>query len=487
MDGDGAIVRASDNHKVQSPTRALLMLPARSLAYTIFMSLAYPSFLCASVLRAFYKRIMWGKVSDILKYGGRMWPSMVPYDIPEFYPATWTFNKPFDKEKLKDILFAMAKEAQVPENLVLLHFESEPPTGDFHQSGPLEADHYLPKKDTNIIKEVGGPSEFGSAVKGKFLAFRIWNGEVGKPTLMHGYLPLNSWDGTSCFNFCKELISRYNGKAPTDFFMATKLSLKPETKELIDKNSSFLCYLLRQPYCLFFNLSALAWQLVSCAPAFGGAGFTPEMTYLNFNEEDSAKIAEGAKKKGLKPFAAFSYVAVKAFREVFGENPHCIVQQSSVQTRHYAPKMERNLVGDWLIGVNQYIGGRKYGYLEAQEGYEGLLKDLDDLRLPALRALEAKAWGMLGGGASFFEFIPSYNDNNRLMQSVFLNNYGIRTVPSESGYHHYNWQAPYRFGFNTICVNGKTSIGIASGTAGLKKLEQAREIIHKTFLEEFMS
>lgn len=480
--------RASDNHLARNPTRATICLPFRAVLYSILMAMGYPTLLFASILRAIYKRVKWGKVSDILKYGGRFWPGNIPYDIPAEYPATWTFYKPFNPEKFKEVLYKMAQEAHMPENKVHCHFESEPPTGEFHQSGPLEADHYIPTKDTNIIKEFVRPnSPFAAAVKGKFLVFRIWNGQKGKPTLMHGYMPLNSWDGTSCFNFCKELIHRCNGGAPNDFWQGDKLTMKPETKELVDKNTSFARFLCRQPYCLFTNLSALAWQLVSCSPCFGGTGFVPEVTYLNFNEEDSARLAAGAKKKGIKPFAVFSYVAVKAFRHVFGENPHCIIQQSSLMTRHYEPKMERNMVGDWLIGVNQYIGGRKYGYLEAQEGYEGLLKDLDDLRRPAMRALEAKAWGLLGGGASLFEFLPAYCDYNRMMQSVFLNNYGIRSVSDDCGFHHYNWQAPYRFGFNTINVNGKTSIGIATGCSGLKKMEEARDFIHKTLREEFMS
>lgn len=465
----------------------MLMLPFRICLYTIAMVIFFPILLLVSIFRAIYKRIMWGKVSDVLKYGGRMWPGDVPYDVLDFrYPATFTFTKPFDHEKLKELVFKMAEETKVPTDKTLVWFESESPPEEFNHTGPLEADHYLKTKNTNILKETD-LGQFGKACKPCAIAIRLWNGAPGKPTLMHAYLPGGTWDGTSCFNFCKELLHRYYGGSPNEFFMGTKLTLTPEAKEILDKNTSFLGFLCRQPYCLLINLSAIMWQLVSCSPCFGGTGFSPEVTYLNFNVADSAKFAAGAKKKGMKPFSACTYAAVKAYRQVVGEDPYCIVQQSSIQTRHYAPKMDRVLTGDWLIGPLQYIGSRTYGHQEAHKGYEDLLADLDQLRRPALRSLEGKAWGLASGGASLFEFLPAYCDDCRLMSSIFLNNYGIREVTPDSGIHHYNWQAPYRFGFNTINVNGKTSIGIASATLGLKKLEEAREVIHKTFLEEFMS
>jgi len=332
------------------------------------------------------------------------------------------------------------------------------------------------------LREVDS-EEWGPIVKPAVLALRLWNGEPGKPTVMHIQLPGGTWDGTSCFNFCKEMLARYCGDAPTDFFKATALHLKPESAMLIDSKACFWRFLLRQPYTLFVNLSGFVWNLVCTQKCFGGAGVSMEVVYFNFDEKDSARLAAGAKKLGMKPFSAFCYAGVKAYREVLGENPHSIIQQASLQTRHYEPLSDRTLAGDWLLGPVQHVGSRQYGPKEAHAGYETLLSDLDNLGPSVMRSLEAKAWGVVSGGASLFEALPTYNDDQNLMNSIFFNNYGVRTVNPDCGFYSFNWQAPFKLGFNTINVNGKTCTGLATGVLGIDKLKEIRVHVLKTLTD----
>ena len=43
---------------------------------------------------------------------------------------------------------------------------------------------------------------------------RVWNGaKAGDPSVIHWKGPGQVWDGTSCFNFTKEMIARYHGDA----------------------------------------------------------------------------------------------------------------------------------------------------------------------------------------------------------------------------------------------------------------------------------
>ena len=46
--------------------------------------------------------------------------------------------------------------------------------------------------------------------------------------------------------------------------------------------------------------------------------------------------------------------------------------------------------------------------------------------------------------------------------SVFFNNYGPRTINADIGLKSWNWAAPYYLCCNTICINGKNSIAMAT-------------------------
>ena len=207
---------------------------------------------------------------------------------------------------------------------------------------------------------------------------------------------------------------------------------------------------------------------------------------MNLTKEESQKLYHGAKTIGMKPFAVFTYAAVKACREVLKQSPVCITQQASLQTRHY-PMQDpmsvgdgRSLVGDWLFGPVQYVP-RKYGPAESQAGYEELLTDLSEIGEATRKSFWAKAYGVLNSGAAPFEVIPTYNDDMHVFdRCIFMNNYGVRTVPENSPFLTWNWNAPFWFGVNTINVNGCTTTFVGAAFWGQKVVNAMRDNMRAT-------
>ncbi len=392
---------ASDGACRSRPT-ALRRL-ARIALSTTATALLVPLLSFASIARALYQRIVRGKASDILRARqGR-------YRAGVFYGSQMVFAKPFDPSRLREVFFEMVEEAGIDRAKARLDFESEVPR-PFPASGPSEADHYV-EKGTNWVKR-------GKDFKGTVLWLRVFNGKTAAPTVLQAGLPGGSWDGSSCFNFMKELVARYSGDLHGDIFQGKRLRLRPASAQVLDQ-SSFISFLLRLPHDVALNTWSLVWNLAGASRASGGPGASPEIALLNFDETDSARLEAGAETRGVKPYAALAFAAVDAYRAVLGESPHCLVQQASLQTRHYEPKLERNLVGDWLVGPIQHIPKDRYSLEDAQRGYERLVRDLDTLGGEARNAFDAKAYGLLNGGAAVFEAAPTYGLDAKIWDSVF--------------------------------------------------------------------
>ena len=60
---------------------------------------------------------------------------------------------------------------------------------------------------------------------------------------------------------------------------------------------------------------------------------------------------------------------------------------------------------------------------------------------------------------------------------------GLRDIHPDAGLHSYNWGAPFRLGFNTLCINGKTCTCLASSHMSLTKLRAARDHVDEIFKE----
>src|SRR5262249_48897202 len=151
-----------------------------------------------------------------------------------------------------------------------------------------------------------------------------------------------------------------------------------------------------------------------------------------------------------------------------------LLQQASLQSRHYEPQLERNVVGDWLIGLLQPLARDPLTLADAQIIYEQLVRNLDTLGTGVQRACDAMAYALIGG-AAVFQAAPTYGLPARIWDSIWFNNYGIRSVCAQSGFISWNWAAPFGLGFNTIQVNGRTCISLSSSVLGLDRLRAMRD------------
>lgn len=473
-DIEGRTKRIARRKKMQ-----MYALPARYAVHALNMSLAYPLLLFAATVRALFRKVT---IKSISKWAQT--DCQGAYGVNPTYPCQLVFNKPFDQDKLKENFMEMCKSAEIPDDLVHVSFPDEKPN-DFPDTAAMSANHYVGKQG-----ECLGEASWGAwglqNLGDKVIGMRCYNGDVGKPTVLWMYLPGEAWDGTSCFNFTKELINRVYGDEPQDVFMAEKLQLTPEAASKIDANTDFGKFMCRLPGNMFSNLSDFMWQSMRCMPFFGGDGFKFRYTVLNFDEDMSAKVVAGMKKQGIKPFAGVTWATATAFKNVIGHYPYGVTQQASLQHRHYTPQIkERNLVGDWLYGPQAYIAPlkREYTPMDAQASYNILIKEMGDLNGATARAIEAKAYSLLNSGAATFEFFPFYADDTRLFDSLFLNNYGLRTLHADCGFVSYNWGAPTALCFNTICVNGRMTSTLASSIYSLDVVEACRDETERLLMD----
>jgi hypothetical protein len=455
-------MRSSDKTPLRRPAAPRRL--ARTALSVAAVTVLVPLLSFASIARALYLRIVRGKASGILRV------RQGPYRAGIFYGAQMVLDKPLDPSRLREVFFEMVEEAGIDRAKARLDFEPEAPRA-FPASGAAEADHYV-EQGTNWVKR-------GKDFKGVVLWMRIFTGAAGTPTVVQAGLPGGSWDGSSCFNFMKELVCRCCGGPRGDVFQGNRLTLRPASARVLDQ-SSFLAFLFRLPRDIALNTWSLVWNLAGASRALGGPAAGPEIALLNFDEADSARLEAGAETRGVKPYAVLAFAAVDAYRAVLGQSPHCLVQQASLQTRHYEPKLERNLVGDWLVGPVQRIPRDRYTLDDAQRGYELLVRDLDTLGQEVRRAFAAKGYGFLNGGAAVFEAVPTYGLDAKIWDSVFFNNYGVRSVCPEAGFVSWNWAAPFKLGFNAIHANGRTCITLTSYVLGLEILRAVRDHVEAT-------
>jgi len=130
----------------------------------------------------------------------------------------------------------------------------------------------------------------------------------------------------------------------------------------------------------------------------------------------------------------------------------------------------------------------KYGPQEAMAGYRELLRELDEVGPETLEAIMAKAYGLLNAGAAIFQGPPCFNTWSHCFdRTIFMNNYGVRTMPEGSPFHWWNWNAPMWLGINTINVDGRTTTLVGSCYWGIHVVEKLRDSIEATLRDEFIA
>ena len=148
-----------------------------------------------------------------------------------------------------------------------------------------------------------------------------------------------------------------------------------------------------------------------------------------------------------------------------------------LQTRGAPAVAERNLVGDCLPAHSSACarGPAASTRSPTRSSARRLLADLESLGGSVGRAFEAKAYGLLNGGAAAFEAPPTYGDDFTIFSSIFFNNYGRRKIHPDAGCVGWNWGAPFKLGCNCIFINGRTCICFASCVLNREILRAIRD------------
>jgi len=244
----------------------------------------------------------------------------------------------------------------------------------------------------------------------------------------------------------------------------------------------FRATFLRLPRDVAVNTWSLVWNLAGAARVFGGGGVSPEIALLNFDEAESARLEAGAETCGVKPYAVLAFAAVDAYRAVLGESPQCLVQQASLQTRHYEPKLERNIIGDWLVGPSS-------ASREIDTHWRTRSGDTNDSSAISTWAKRCAArstprpMDSSTEGRPCLKRRPVTASPRRSGTASFLTTYGVRSVCPDAGFVSWNWAAPFKMGFNAIHANGRTCITLTSCVLDIETVRALRDHAEATLRE----
>lgn len=426
------------------------------------------------------------------------------------YSAHLVFETVFeDRQRMEDCFKELGEEGGFdPSELAVVWADDVVPRVAYDANCEcMAADHYA--AGTNFKGDAKEFKQYKMALK---FFTRPASGKDNATTVLHAHMPGGRYDGTSCFNIIKELLNRYYGEEPNrNVFKGYEIiSMTDEAAKNFDNIGSILMYVLLLPWTMFLAQSCIQWAAASHEAGFPQMKENPrDIFFMNMSEENSKKLAATLKKREnpISPTAALIYAYTEAYRKELEEYPYCVAIQASLQTRAFAPMIkERNLIGDWLIAPLHYVRKSHKEYLifavrhfcsffginlpqinyytieDAQAAYKKLIADLNETKNSVVWAFYARVLGTMKGGAAQFEKHKDYPDDNRLMDSLFFNNYGRRTFHSKSNCRSFNWSGPGKLNVNCVLVNNRICAVIASQQLGKESLIRIRDQAHRTLI-----
>jgi len=467
---------------------------ATCMTYCKLMTQTYPGVCKQAVGQAFSDIMVKGKVrpTDIFKE----WAPLNFKPLPKYghYAGQIVFRSRFeDREKLNEAFVSVAADCKFPEELVNVSWDDETTVRPYSDDNAVQAsNHYIhsEKEHYNFKKHSKqGFTKYVAAIQ----CYETLDQATGEwTTVFWLYLPGKTWDGTSCFNFLKEVVGRYYGETNPKVVKAEEmLTMTEECKKALDSPLHILRYLLLLPLAIFLNLSATLWEKADAkhVPNRLGAKGDREMAFLNLTAKQSKEMCSAFKAAGMPPTAGLLYALCTAYQRHVGCYPFGINLQASLQTRGFVPVIkERYFIGDWLIGpcykvrrafdglrATLGLGNAEYWRPEdAKTLYAQLIDDVTNCSGRVREAFVAREYGVIKGGPAPYQNQNLYGDINRMNDSILFNNYGPRFVHPEAKAVSWNWTGPGKLDCNTISVNGCTSITLASTVMGIEKVTSIR-------------
>lgn len=467
---------------------------ATCMTYCKLMYQTYPGVCKQAVGQAFSDIVLNGKVrpTEIFKE----WRPLDFKPLPKYghYAGQIVFRSRFsNRKKLNDAFVSVAADCDFPEELVNVSWDDTVEVRPYDERNCVQAsNHYVhsDKECYNFKKHSKqGFSKYVAAIE----CYETLDEATDEwTTVVWLYLPGKTWDGTSCFNFLKEVVNRYYGEINPNVVKAEEmLTMTDECKHALDSPFHILRYLLLLPLALFLNLSATLWEKADAkhTPRRLGAKGDREMAFLNLTAKQSKDMCAAFKAAGMPPTAGLLYALCTSYKRHVGGYPFGINLQASLQTRGFTPVIkERYFIGDWLIGpcykVRKTIkgllaacgmGDAEYWQPEdAKALYTELIDDVTNCKGRVREAFVAREYGVIKGGPAPYQNQNLYGDINRMNDSILFNNYGPRFMHPEAKAVSWNWTGPGKLDCNTISVNGCTSITLASTVMGIEKVTAIR-------------
>jgi hypothetical protein len=253
------------------------------------------------------------------------------------------------------------------------------------------------------------------------------------------------YDGTSCLNLVKAFIETYYTKeaplvrpqkdTPLDLRLPeddpnlqVQLGLVPALKACF--KTSFL-------FAVSYGKNLLTrecWDMVGCASP------TVSCAMETLSQPVNAQVLSRVKARHGKMFAHIMACSAKTLLETptlkkVGP-PTVLLTQVSCQKNHYKPKVsDRNLVGNWLIGL-----GSRLTSLLPMANDAWAIAYYKDIRKGIEEFSGATAWSFLN--QTVFGFFSTYGWSN-VREIFWFNNYGMRTFHPDAGGCTYHWGPNY--------------------------------------------
>ena len=304
-------------------------------------------------------------------------------------------------------------------------------------------------------------------------------------TFVVGYTNFRDFDGTSCFNLIKGFVATYyDGEAPlvrpTVGSPELDLRLDTENEELKKKLGALPALRCAVGTSYTMAVQYGRWLLSrELFDAFGCA--SPECCSVieSLSLEETAKMTAALKARKLKPFAHLMTTSAEAAKSVpkkYQVERPILLTQVSCQSRYYMPKVERNVCGNWLIGLGtrptlDELSSESW----ASKFYAGLIEHIESFSGNAAWSfINQTVYGMSG-----------YRANPRKI--FWFNNYGLRSMHEGAGGVTYHWAPTYSvatyFLVCCVCVDGRMCITISSSVVPQGELQKAVEHMKKMLIE----
>ena len=490
---------------VKSIMEKIYLIEKKCVKYSKLMINNYPN-VCNTSIKQMWKDITSENYKPTQIFD--KWKPLIFEEQPQknkHYAAQAVFRSQFkNRDKLRDCMFELGAEMSIPPESLYIEFDDKIiPTAYSDNNTSQTSNHYLfrDKINYNFKKHSKRFTNYIAAMQ----IFENLDEDTGEfTTVMWLYLPGKKLDGTSCFNFMKEIVGRYYGVKNTNVTKSEDiLKIKPDAYYELNNPIFIIRFFLLLPFMLFFNLSATMWEKTEAIhePQKLQSSGEREMSFLNLTAKESKDMCVAFRASSIPPSAGIIYMITNAYHRAVGNYPYGINIQVSLQTRSFTPVVkERYFIGDWLVGpcytVRSYtkellshMKTREKTYFsieDAKSMYEKLIHDVETTTGKVREAFIAREYGVVKGGPAPFQNHEMYGDLNRMSDSILFNNYGKRNMHMESKLVSWNWSGPGKLNCNTISVNGCTSITFASTLIGVDLLTKIRDDVKK-MIKEYVS